>query len=163
MAIDRKPFESLRMIRVCLIGADVDKEIALLQSQSEIALTRVELDELDTMLSDVVRANPDVLVMSDVCGQLDADSLCLHAYLHNPSIKTLIITAEEADFARLERTGFSCKGFMLHQQRHAIVRAVRVMHEGESWLSRKLVTAVMDHLASSQLNPNAKPHLLNIK
>ncbi len=151
------------MIRVCLIGADVDKESALLQSQAEIALTRVELDELDTMLNDIVKARPDVLVMSDVCGQLEADSVCLHAYLHNPSIKTLIITQEEADFARLEQTGFSCKGFMLHQQRHAIVRAVRVLHEGESWLSRKLVTAVMDHLASRQLQQHTQPHLLNIK
>lgn len=148
------------MIKVCLIGADVDKEKALLESQSGIKLHRVMLDELDTMLYEIAVVNPDILVLSDVCGQLDADTLCLHTYLHNPVIRTLIITTKDADYKRLEQTGFSCKGFMLHEQRHAIVRAVRVINDGEAWLSRKLVTSVLDHLASSVAAGNRKPQLV---
>jgi DNA-binding NarL/FixJ family response regulator len=151
------------MIKVCLIGADVEKEKSLLESQSGIFLKRIPIASLDEMLDDIAIHTPDILVISDVCGKIDADSLCLHTYMLNPAIRTLIITKEDADYQRLENTGFSSKGFMLHEQRHAIVRAVRVMHDGEAWLSRKLVTAVMDHLASSSLTANRKPRLINNK
>lgn len=148
------------MIKVCLIGADVDKEKALLAGQPGIALQRVMLADLDSMLREIVMYGPDILVISDICGQLDADALCLHTYLRTPDIKTLIITAKDADYQRLEATGFSCKGFMLHEQRHALVRAVRVMNDGESWLSRKLVTSVLDHLAGSAASDKRKPQLV---
>lgn len=151
------------MIKVCLIGADVEKEKSLLESQSGIFLKRIPIASLDEMLDDIAINTPDILVISDVCGNIDADSLCLHTYMLNPAIRTLIITTEDADYQRLENTGFSSKGFMLHEQRHAIVRAVRVMHDGEAWLSRKLVTAVMDHLASSSLAAKRKPRLINNK
>ena len=148
------------MIKVCLIGTDVDKEKALLDSQPDISLQRVTLTDLDSMLKEIIMHGPDILVISDICGQLDADALCLHTYLRNPVIKTLIITAEDADYQRLEATGFSCKGFMLHEQRHAIVRAVRVMNDGEAWLSRKLVTTVLDQLAGSAVADKRKPQLV---
>lgn len=148
------------MIKVCLIGADVGKEQALLESQSGIKICHVEQGDFDTMLNAICDHRPDILVMSDVGSNLAADELSLHTYLRSPDIKTLIITEHEADFARLEATGFSCKGFMLHQQRHAIVRAVRVINDGEAWLSRKLVTTVLDHLASSAMAAQRKPQLV---
>jgi DNA-binding NarL/FixJ family response regulator len=148
------------MIRVCLIGADVAKEKALLESQSGFIVTVVELGEFDRMLDDISHSRSHILVISDVGADFDADGLCLHTYLRHPDIRTLIISEQEADFARLDATGFSCKGFMLHEQRHAIVRAVKVIHDGEAWLSRKLVTAVMDHLASGLLTSLNKPRLV---
>lgn len=148
------------MIRVCLIGADIAKEKALLESQSDIAVTVVTVAELDQMLDDISRSRSHILVISDLGAKFDADDLCLHTYLRDSEIRTLIISEQDADFDRLDATGFSCKGFMLHEQRHAIVRAVRVIHDGEAWLSRKLVTAVMDHLASGVLNKLNKPRLV---
>lgn len=139
------------MIKVCLIGSNVAKEQALLKSQSEIDVHRVAVGEFDDMLTQVTQINPAILVLSDVDSELDADELCLHTYLRNPEIKTLIITEHEAGYDRLEATGFSCKGFMLHEQRHAVVRAVRVVNDGEAWLSRKLVTKVLDQLATSAI------------
>lgn len=137
------------MIRVCLIGENIGKEKALLESQSEIELHTIEMSDTDTMLKAVIRIRPDILVLSEVGGALPANALCMHTYLRAPDIKTLIITEHEADYEQLEATGFSCKGFMSYEQRHAIVRAVRVMHDGEAWLSRKLVTKVLDQLADS--------------
>jgi len=148
------------MITVCLVGVDVVKEKTLLGSQSGIVLHQISNAALDEMLGDIARHDPDILVISDVGGQIDADTLCLHTYMQNPAIKTLIVTSQDADYQRLERTGFSCKGFMLHQQCHAIVRAVRVMYDGEAWLSRTLVTAVIDHLASIALAGYRKAHLV---
>jgi DNA-binding NarL/FixJ family response regulator len=148
------------MIRVCLIGADIAKEKALLESQSDIAVTVVAVGDLDQMLDDISHSRSHVLVISDVGADLDADTLCLHTYLRHPDIKTLIITEQDADYARLDATGFSCKGFMLHEQRHAIVRAVKVIQDGEAWLSRKLVTAVLNQLASSALSQKRKPQLV---
>lgn len=148
------------MIKVCLIGANVAKEQALLKSQPEIDLHRVNLGEFEGMLKQVAQINPAILVLSDVDSNLDADQLCFHTYLRNPDIKTLIITEQEAGYDRLEATGFSCKGFMLHQQRHAVVRAVRVVNDGEAWLSRKLVTTVLDQLASGALAQKNKPRLV---
>ncbi len=148
------------MIKVCLIGEDIAKEKALLESQSGITLHTIALADTEAMLKVVCDIRPDILVLSDVNCKLPADELCMHAYLRAPDIKTLIISEDEADYARLEATGFSCKGFMLHQQRHAIVRAVRVMHDGEAWLSRKLVTTVLDKLASDGIAHQHKPQLV---
>ncbi|MCX4193817.1 hypothetical protein [Methylophaga sp. OBS1] len=149
------------MIKVCLIGKDTAKEKALLESQPGIALHVIATAETDVMLKAVCDIRPDILIVSDVGGQLSADELCMHTYLRAPDIKTLIITEHEADYARLEATGFSCKGFMLHQQRHAIVRAVRVMYDGEAWLSRKLVTTVLNQLASQHATSKTRPKLVN--
>lgn len=148
------------MIRVCLIGADIAKEKALLESQSDIAVTVVQLAEFDQILDDISHSRSHILVISDVDANFDADQLCLHTYLRHPDVKTLIITEKDADYARLDATGFSCKGFMLYEQRHAIVRAVKVIHDGEAWLSRKLVTAVLNQLASSALSQKRKPQLV---
>lgn len=148
------------MIRVCLIGKDITKEKALLDSQSGINVHLVEMGDFDHMLDDITRSHPHVLVISDVCGEIDADALCMHAYLRRPETKTLIISDHEADYTRLEATGFSCKGFMLHQQRHAIVRAVKVISDGESWLSRKLVTKLLNELALGALADNRKLQLV---
>lgn len=148
------------MIRVCLIGKDITKEKALLDSQSGINVHLVEMDDFDQMLDAITRSQPHVLVISDVCGELDADALCMHTYLRRPETKTLIISDHEADYTRLEATGFSCKGFMLHQQRHAIVRAVKVISDGESWLSRKLVTKLLNELALGALADKRKLQLV---
>ncbi|EEF78859.1 response regulator transcription factor [Methylophaga thiooxydans] len=148
------------MIRVCLIGKDTAKEKALLESRSDIDLYMVELGDFEDMLDDIARSYPHVLVISDVCGGIDADALCMHTYLRSPETKTLIISDTEADYHRLEATGFSCKGFMLHQQRHAIVRAVNVINDGESWLSRKLVTTLLNQLATGALSGKRKLQLV---
>lgn len=148
------------MIRVCLIGKDTAKEKVLLNSQSGIDVHTVDVGDFDHMLDDIARAHPHILVISDVGSDLEADALSLHTYLRCPHVKTLIITEHDADYARLESTGFSCKGFMLHEQRHAIVRAVRVLNDGEAWLTRKLVSSVMDNLASSAAIDKRKPQLV---
>ena len=148
------------MIRISLLGADISKERALLDSQPGFALTVLELGDFDQMLDNISQSRPEILIISDVGANIDADDLCLHTFLRHPDIKTLIITEHDADYARLDATGFSCKGFMLHEQRHAIVRAVRVINDGEAWLSRKLVTAVMDHLATAAMAQRRKPQLV---
>jgi DNA-binding NarL/FixJ family response regulator len=148
------------MIRVCLIGKDTAKEKVLLSSQSGIEVHVVEVGNFDHMLDDITSAHPHIVVISDVGSDLEADALSLHTYLRCPDAKTLIITDHDADYARLENTGFSCKGFMLHEQRHAIVRAVRVLNDGEAWLTRKLVSSVMDHLATSAAADKRKLQLV---
>lgn len=148
------------MIRVCLIGKDTAKEKALLNSQSGIEVQTIEVGDFDHMLDYITRIHPHILVISDVGSDIQADNLSLHTYLRCPDVKTLIITEHDADYARLENTGFSCKGFMLHEQRHVIVRAVRVLNDGEAWLTRKLVSSVMDHLANSAAIGKRKPQLV---
>jgi DNA-binding NarL/FixJ family response regulator len=150
------------MIRVCLIGHNTAKEKALLESQSDIRLQTVDVvPDFDMMLNAICESRPDILILSDLAGGLAADDLCFHTYLRHPEIKTLIISDHEADYARLEATGYSCRGFMLHEQRHAIVRAVRVVDDGEAWLSRKLVTTVLDQLAGAAVQKKTKPHLVS--
>lgn len=151
------------MIKVCLLGADVSKEHALLGSQADISVTLIEPDDFDCLLDTISKKHPDILVLSDVNSDIDMDAICLHTYLRHPDISTLIITEQDADYARLESTGFSCKGFMLHQQRHSIVRAVMVVNDGEAWLSRKLVTTVLNQLATSVLETRKKPRLIKNK
>jgi DNA-binding NarL/FixJ family response regulator len=140
------------MIRVCLIGSEIEKEHTLLSCQSQIHVTSLELSDMDTMLNQMVKASPDMLVLSDINNQFDVDDFCLHAYLRMPTVKTLIVTEHDFNYARLEKTGFSCRGFMPYEQRHAIVRAVNVIHEGESWLSRKLVTELLDQLTTGAVS-----------
>jgi DNA-binding NarL/FixJ family response regulator len=139
------------MINVALIGTDMSKEQALLSNVPDVRLSSIPLSDFDTMLNQVAHQHPDIVVLSDIRNSLDVDDFCMHIYLRTPEIKTLIVTETEFDYKRLEKTGFSCKGFMPYEQRHAIARAVKVIHEGESWLSRKLVTELLDHLSTGAL------------
>ncbi|KKM20133.1 hypothetical protein LCGC14_1648640 [marine sediment metagenome] len=136
------------MIKVCLVGSDVDKEFALLQTQYNITVAKMAEKSFDDLLLQIVSENPDVLVISDAMSSLSADDLCLYVSLQIPSAKTVIITDKPASYERLELSGFACRGFITYEQRHAIVRAVKVVHDGESWIPRKLVSDVLDRLAS---------------
>lgn len=160
MAAHRKHVKSLRMIKVCLVGTEVAKEKSLLESQADIDLTVIEQKDVDTVLACITRELPNILILSDSIGSDLADELCQLSYLHSPDTKTLIICKQEAGYERLQHTGFSCRGFILHEQRHAIVRSVRVVNDGESWLSRKLVTAMLDKLAKDLLADKSKPQLI---
>ncbi|WP_438971425.1 hypothetical protein [Methylophaga sp.] len=147
-------------MRVCLIGNDIVKEKALLQSQADIHLSIITATEHEAILAEVTQINPDILVISDASSQFSADEVCLMTHVRSPDTKTLIITELEADYARLEQSDFTCRGFVQYEQRHAIVRAVRVVNDGESWLPRKLITELLDNLANTAMQSKRKPKLV---
>lgn len=53
------------MIKVSLIGADVDKEKNLLESQSGIALQRIPIASLDEMLNETAIDTSDSLMSNE--------------------------------------------------------------------------------------------------
>ena len=149
------------MITVCLLGSDIAKEQALLQSQSDIRLIDIDSHDGDDILATLARIRPAIFIIADDNEHIDADELCLLTHLRVPQTRTLIITRQEADYERLQASGYSCRGYVMYEQRHAIVRAVRVVNDGESWLSRKLITDVLDRLAASALDNPSRLQLVN--
>ncbi|MCX4187660.1 hypothetical protein [Methylophaga sp. OBS4] len=147
MATDNNPTESLHMINVCLIGADLEHEKALLINQPNIAVTMLDDAEPEPLLLRLSEITPDIAIVSDEASPISADELCLLISLRSPQTKTLIISNDSPDFERLQASGFTCRGYITSQQRSAIVRAVRVVFDGEAWLPRKLVTELLDRLA----------------
>ncbi|BDZ73396.1 MULTISPECIES: hypothetical protein [Methylophaga] len=142
------------MINVCLVGSDIKKELALLQSQHNITTNALYDSSFEILLEAIAKSKPDVLVISDRTDELSADELCFYVNLRSPHTKTIIITDKPATYEQLKLSAFTCRGFVAYEQRHAIVRAVRVVHDGEAWIPRKLVTDVLDHLAKEEKRQN---------
>ncbi len=142
------------MINVCLVGSDIKKELALLQSQHNITTNALYETSFEALLDAIEKLSPDVLVISDQTNQLSADELCFYVSLRLSKTKTIIITDKPATYEQLKLSGFTCRGFVAFEQRHAIVRAVRVVHDGEAWIPRKLVTDVLDKLAKEEKRHN---------
>ncbi len=142
------------MISVCLVGSDIKKELALLQSQHNIITNALYETSFEALLDAITKLKPDVLVISDQSNQLSADELCFYVSLRSTQTKTIIITDKPATYEQLKLSAFTCRGFVAYEQRHAIVRAVRVVYDGEAWIPRKLVTDVLDQLAREEKQHN---------
>ena len=137
------------MINVVIISNDSAEELALLSQQSDMNVLLVVPTTLDDTLEQVGRSQPDIIIIEHGIGNSSADILCHHVSKQYPDASCLMLTEKPPNFEMLQNSGFKARGYITPEQRSDLDRAVRVVHDGEAWLPRKLVTDMLNRFGST--------------
>ena len=139
------------MINVVVISEDktVQQRLA---AQADIQLTIVQATSMDETVRTVQKYFPDIVVSEQNMENVDIDVLCHLLSRKCPSAQNIILVEDSPTFELLQNSGFKARGYLTPEQKHLIVKAVRVVNDGEAWLPRKLVADMLDCFASQHLN-----------
>jgi len=150
------------MINVVLIGNDktVQQRLA---AQADIKVTVLQATTVDETVQRAKQYWPDIIISEQKMENIDSDILCHFLNKICPSAQNIILAEDFPTFSMLESSGFKVRGYLTSEQKHLVVKAVRVVHDGEAWLSRKLVAEMLNYFTSmhSELE-NEKPVKLNV-
>jgi len=148
------------MIRVVVISNDrtVQQRLA---AQMDIQLTVIEATSMDEAVQLTKECYPDIIVSEKNMENVDADILCHFLSKNCPSAQNIILVEEQPTFDMLQSSGFNVRGYLTSEQKHLIVKAVRVVHDGEAWLPRRLVAEMLNYFASHHVEKvnNDEPKL----
>ncbi len=142
------------MIKVVIVSRTPKSEVALLDWLTDIAVSAVEPSTIDETVQQISASNPDIIIIEQNLELFNADLLCHILHQQIPNAQSMILTDEIPSFEMLKNTGFSVRGYITREQRSSLAKAVRVVHEGEAWLPRSIVTEMLDRFAetSSEFN-----------
>jgi len=145
MVISRNPIKGLCMINVVLISNDktVQQRLA---AQTDLQLTVLQASTVDETVRLAKQHSPDIIISEQKME--NNDIFCHFLSKTFPSAKNIILVEDFPTFTMLQNSGFKVRGYLTPEQKHLIVKAVRVVHDGEAWLPRKLVAEMLDHYAS---------------
>jgi len=152
------------MINVALISTR-QAVVQTLADENDINTSVVEATMLDATVQSVRQSAPDIIVMEQNIDNIDTDILCHFLSKACPAAQCIILSKQPPTFEMLQNTGFKARGYIPPEQMHLTAKAIRVIHDGEAWLPRKLVAEMLNHF--SQLNQydieHAKPTLKAVK
>jgi DNA-binding NarL/FixJ family response regulator len=114
-------------------------------------VTEVVPSTLAETVSKVEQAQPNIIVLEHGVENVDVDMLCHVLNKRHPYARSLILVERKPTFEMLQNSGFKARGYLTPEQWPMIEKAIRVVHDGESWLPRKLVTEMLNRFASSFL------------
>lgn len=149
MAIADDHSKGVRMINVVMVSRVTSPELTLLRQQLDMNVSIVELVDIDQVIRDVAQYNPDIIIIEDSTDNISADMLCHFLSQHYAKSQCLILTNTNPTFEMLQNSGFKARGYITSGQRAKLDKAVRVVHDGEAWLPRSLVAAMLDRFAAS--------------
>ena len=137
------------MINVVIISNDTEIK-QLLTEQDDMRVFVIDEIALDDTVKNIKACEPDIILMEQYLDKIDVGILCYFLGLHAncPEASNLILTEGIPTVEMLQDAGFRVQGYIIPEQRQAIVKAVRVVSSGEAWLSRQLVSDVIDHFSS---------------
>jgi len=152
------------MINTAIISND-EKIHQLLTDQEDINVTIITARGLDETVQQLSQCAPDIIVIEQTLDNMDVDILCHFLRKACPDAQHIILASELATFETLQNAGFHIRAYISPEQRPMIVKAVHVVHKGEAWLPRKLVTEMLNHFASihAEIAGNAQPKLRVIR
>jgi len=135
------------MINVVVICNDrtVQQRLA---AQTDIQLTIIQATSMDETVRLTKQCYPDIIVSEKNMENIDTDILCHYLSQNCPLAQNIILVDELPTFDMLQSSGFKVRGYLTSEQKHLIVKAVRVVHDGEAWLPRSLVAEMLNHFAS---------------
>lgn len=161
MAIDIEHAQGIRMINVLLIGADLEAEHLRLSAETGISSELSVSGSMDEIVAHVGQQRSDIVIISEQQSPESADELCLLISLAHRDSQVMIVTDLHPDLERLRASAYKCRGYITNNQRHDLLKAIKVVHAGEAWLPRKLVADVLDYM--SQQQPATMPFLKIVK
>ena len=142
------------MINVIIVSNTPANEVVLLDWLADIDVSAVTPSTMDETLQQVLAATPDIVIMEQDLETLSTDILCHLLHTQCPKAQSIILTDEIPTFEMLQNTGFSVRGYMTREQRSSLAKAVRVIHEGEAWLPRTIVTEMLNRFAKRNSEHN---------
>ncbi|NOQ81689.1 MAG: hypothetical protein GQ548_04085 [Methylophaga sp.] len=136
------------MINVVIISSDETVQ-QLLAEQDDMHISVVAPTSLDETVESVRLCSPNIIVMEQEMEHINVDILCHFLSNSCPDAQNLILTEHPPTLEMLQNSGFKARGYLSPEQKPLIGKAVRVIHDGEAWLPRKLVAEMLTHFSSS--------------
>ena len=135
------------MIRVAIVSNNAKGLTVLLDWLDDINVTVVAPSTMEDTQKQVLECIPDIIVIEQNLDSLNTDLLCHLLYKDFSRAQSIILTDGAPTFEMLKSTGFSVRGYITKEQRSSLAKVVRVVHDGEAWLPRNIVTEMLNHFA----------------
>lgn len=140
------------MIKIAIISLNAKAELLLLAQHIEMQVSHIVPSTLEQVVQQVVGLAPNIIVIDHELDNLSADVLCHFLNTNCPDARSIMLIETQPNFEMLENTGFKVRGFLTAEQRPLLAKAIRVVHDGEAWLPRKLVTEMLNQFSKSVIN-----------
>jgi len=137
------------MINVTIISNRPSVHTKRLPPHSDFEVTEVVPSTLTETIAAVDLAKPDMIVLEHGVENVSVDMLCHVLNKKHPYARSVILVTEKPTFEMLQNSGFKARGYLTPEQWPLLEKALRVVHDGEAWLPRKLVTDMLNRFASS--------------
>jgi DNA-binding NarL/FixJ family response regulator len=137
------------MIKVAVISIQARPEVELLSKCDDIKVMEIKPVNFKSIIDQLKLFSPDIFILQDGVENISVHGLCHYLSQYFPSSRSLILTSEIPNFEMLQNSGFKARGYVLPEQRAQLVKAVRVVDDGEAWLPRKLVTDMLNRFTAS--------------
>lgn len=137
------------MINVTIVSNSPSAHALRLARYSDLNVTEVIPSTLAGTIDDVEQSQPDMIVLEHGAQNVDVDMLCHVLNKRHPYARSLILVEQKPTFEMLQNSGFKARGYLTPEQWPMLEKAIRVVHDGEAWLPRKLVTDMLNRFASS--------------
>ncbi|NQY25753.1 MAG: response regulator transcription factor [Piscirickettsiaceae bacterium] len=142
------------MIKVVIVSHEPESAVALLDWMTDISVSEVTPSTIDKILQHVLADAPNIIIIEQNLEPINADMLCHLLSKQLPKAQSLMLTDETPTFEMLQNTGYSVRGYITREQRSSLAKAVRVVHQGEAWLPRTIVTEMLNQFAKTNLDFN---------
>jgi len=146
------------VIKIAIISLNAKAEILLLAQHTEMKMSHSVPATLEQVVQQVADLALNIIVIDHELDNISADILCHFLNKKCPDARSIMLIEAQPSFEMLENTGFKVQGFLTTEQRPLLAKAIRVVHDGEAWLPRKLVTEMLNQFSKSVIN-TASPQL----
>ncbi len=143
------------MINVVVISNSDIAETKVLQEQADFNVFKMAASNIELAVAEASKFDADIFILDAQDAVINSEMLCHFLNEAYPTTRCLILTDEQPTFEMLQMSGFRARGYILPEQRMNIVRAVRVVEDGEAWLPRRLVAEMLNRFSSSSFQVNA--------
>lgn len=149
MAIISNSFGSILMINVVLIGNNVEVEEQLLTLQKDMQVTTILPSTIEKTVAQAGLFQPDIFILKHGDEDINVEMLCHFLSSSFPDAQTLFLTTQAPTFEMLQDSGFKARGYITAAQHDKLIKAVRVVYDGEAWLPRTLVAEMLNRFSSA--------------
>jgi DNA-binding NarL/FixJ family response regulator len=143
------------MINVVVISNSKIAETQILQEQADFNVFNMTASNIELAVAEASKFDADIFILDAQDAVISSEMLCHFLNEAYPTTRCLILTDEQPTFEMLQMSGFRARGYILPEQRCDIVRAVRVVEDGEAWLPRRLVAEMLNRFSTSSFQVHA--------
>ena len=143
------------MINTVIISRNAEAEMLLLANHTEMQVSHIVPSTIEQVVQQVADIAPNIIVINHGLDNVSADILCHFLNKECPDARSIMLVETQPSFEMLENSGFKVRGFLTTEQYPLLAKAIKVVHDGEAWLPRKLVSDMLSHFASSFVNTEA--------
>ncbi len=140
------------MINVVILSHNAEAEMLSLAGQAEMQVSHIVPSTIDQVVQQVTDVAPNIIIINQGLDNVSADILCHFLNMKCPNARCIMLIETQPSFEMLENSGFKVRGFLTTEQRPLLAKAIRVVHDGEAWLPRKLVADMLNRFAASFIN-----------